>query len=72
MSNTEVTDTSSTVREAYTMHGLHLHSQGMKRLTELIAEKVVDGHASGTSSVPVITHARAPPFLSYIQKHRGN
>jgi hypothetical protein len=46
------------------MHGLHLNSQGKKRLIQLIAERVVGGHMSGISSIPVIMHARASPFLA--------
>jgi hypothetical protein len=34
------------------------------RLTQLIAEKVIGGHVSSISSIPVITHARASPFLA--------
>jgi hypothetical protein len=76
--------TSSVVMDDYTMHGLNLNSQGKKRLTQLIAERVVSGHVSGVSSIPVtyslflpfvmqlkynisipvITHARASPFLA--------
>jgi hypothetical protein len=62
MSHIGATDTSSLARDDYTTHGLHLNFQGMKRLTQLIAESVVGGHASGISSIPVITHARASSF----------
>jgi hypothetical protein len=58
MSHITVTDTSLFVMEDYTMHGLHLNSRGKKRLMQLIAEQAVGGHASGISSIPVITHAR--------------
>jgi carbonic anhydrase/acetyltransferase-like protein (isoleucine patch superfamily) len=58
MSHIDVIDT-SIVREDYTMHGLHLNSPGKKRPTQLIAERVVSGHASGISSNALITHARA-------------
>jgi hypothetical protein len=64
ISHIGVTDTSSIVREDYTMHGLHLNSQGKRRLKQLIAERVVGGHASGISSIPVVTHAKASPFLA--------
>jgi hypothetical protein len=64
MSHIGVTDTSSIAREDYTTHDLHLNSQGNKRLMQLIAERVVGGHASGVSSVPVISHARASPSLA--------
>jgi hypothetical protein len=30
---------------------------------QLIAERVGGGHVSGISSIPVVTHARASPFL---------
>jgi hypothetical protein len=33
-------------------------------LTQLIAERVIGGHVSSISSIPVITHARASPFLA--------
>jgi hypothetical protein len=71
ISHIGVTNTSPIMREDYTMHGLHLNSQGKKRLMQLTAERVVGDHASGISSIPVVTHARALPFLSYIQKHTG-
>jgi hypothetical protein len=64
MSPTDVTDTSSIAREDYTMQGLHLHSQGKKMFTQLTAERVAGGHVSGISSIPVITHAKALPFLA--------
>jgi hypothetical protein len=32
-------------------------------LMQLFAERVLDGHASGVSGIPVITNARASPFL---------
>jgi hypothetical protein len=53
------------------MHGLHLNSRGKKRPTQLIAERVVGGHVSGISSIPVIGHARAFHFLAEIQNQRG-
>jgi hypothetical protein len=36
---------------------------GKKKLTLLIAKKIDDDHLSSTSSIPVITHARASPFF---------
>jgi hypothetical protein len=36
MSHIDVTDASSIAKEDYTIHGLHLNSQGKKRLTQLI------------------------------------
>jgi hypothetical protein len=51
------------VREDYTTHGLYLNSLGKKRLTQLITERFVGGHVSGISSIPVITNAKASPFL---------
>jgi hypothetical protein len=59
-----VIDTSSAREEEYeyTTHCLHLNSRGMKRPMQLIAERVVGGHASSTSSIPVITLARASLF----------
>ena len=51
------------VRGDFTAHGLHLNSQGKRKLTHLIAERMDDGHVSEVSSIPVITCARAMPFL---------
>jgi hypothetical protein len=31
---------------------------------QLTAERIVGGHASDVSSIPVKTHARASPFLA--------
>jgi hypothetical protein len=59
MSHIGVTDTSYLARDNYSMHGLHLNSQGKKKFMQLIAERVVGGHASGIGSISVITHARA-------------
>jgi hypothetical protein len=59
MSHINVTDASYFVREDFTRHGLNLNSQGKKRLTQLFAERV-----SSTSSIPVVTHARASTFLA--------
>jgi hypothetical protein len=54
-----IIDAASIAREDFTTHGLHL-----RRLTHLIAERVIGGHVSSISSIPVITHARASPFLA--------
>jgi hypothetical protein len=51
------------IRGDFTTHGLHLNSQGKRKLTHLIAERVDDDHVSGVNSIPVITCARASPFL---------
>jgi hypothetical protein len=59
-----VTDTTFIVWEEYTTHGLHLNSRGKKKLTLLTAKRINDDHLSSTSSIPVITHARASPFLA--------
>jgi hypothetical protein len=59
-----VTDTTSIVREEYMTHGLHLNLWGKKKLMLLIAMRINDGNLSSTSSIPVITHARASPFLA--------
>jgi hypothetical protein len=37
----------------------------------LIVERMGEGHVSGASSIPVITCARASPFLDRNQKHKG-
>jgi hypothetical protein len=63
ISHISVIDTTTVVREEYTTHGLHLNLRGKKKLALLVAEKLVVGHVSGSSSIPVITHARASPFL---------
>jgi hypothetical protein len=44
------------------MHGLHLTSQGKRKLAHFIVEKMAGGHVSGISSILVITCARASPF----------
>jgi hypothetical protein len=64
MAHISVIDTASLVRDEYTAHGLHLNSQGKRRLTHLIADRISGGHVSSVSSIPVITHARASPFLA--------
>jgi hypothetical protein len=63
MSHISVINVSSIERDDNTRHGLHLNSRGKKRLTQLIAERVMDGHVSSTYIIPVITHDRASPFL---------
>jgi hypothetical protein len=59
-----VTDTNCIVREDYTTHGLYLNSRGKMKLTLLIARSLGGDHVSGISSIPVITHATASPFLA--------
>jgi hypothetical protein len=59
-----VIDTNCIVRDEYTTYGLHLNSQGKRKLTLLIARSLGRDHVSGISSIPVITHARASPFLA--------
>jgi hypothetical protein len=67
-----VTDTATVVREEYTTHGLHLNSRGIMRLTHLTAESICGEHLpSMNSSIPVITHARASPFLAQDHEHIG-
>ena len=63
LSHIGVIDTSTIVRDEYTNHGLHLNWRGKRKLTLLIAGKLRDDYVSGISSIPVITHARASPFL---------
>jgi hypothetical protein len=63
MSHIGIIDTASVSRNEYTAHGLHFNSRGKRRLTHLIAERVSSGHATNVSSIPVIVHARASPFL---------
>jgi hypothetical protein len=58
-----VVDTMTTGRDEYTAHGLHLNTRGKRKLTHLIADRLDGGHVSGLSSIPVITHVRASPFL---------
>jgi hypothetical protein len=68
MSHIGVTGTSPTVREDYTSHGLHLISHTKKRLMQLIAVRVVGGHVSDVSSIPVKTHDRASLSFSLNSK----
>jgi hypothetical protein len=63
MSHIGVIDTTTIVREEYTNHGLHLNWRGKRKRTLLIARKLSDDHVLGIGSIPVITHARASPFL---------
>jgi hypothetical protein len=51
-------------------HGLHLNSRGKERLEHLIAERIVDGHVSSISSIPVITNDRASFFSLKSKAHR--
>jgi hypothetical protein len=62
-SHISVIDTNCIVREEYTTNGLHLNSRGKGKLTLLIARSMGGDHVSGISSIPVIIHARASPFL---------
>jgi hypothetical protein len=62
LSHIGVIDTTAIVREEYMNHGLHLNWRGKRKLTLLIARKLGDDHMSSSSSIPVITHARASPF----------
>lgn len=44
---------------------VHIHSFfcTTARITQLIAERAVGGHASGIGGIPVITNVRVSPFL---------
>ena len=44
-------------------HGLHLTSQGKKKLTLFTAKSSGDKNVSDTSSIPVITSASASSFF---------
>ena len=59
-----VIKTTSFQRGDFTTHGLHLNSRGKKQLTLLTAKSLGDKNVSGTSNIPVITSARASPFLA--------
>jgi len=63
MSHLSVIDTTTIGREEYMTHGLHLNLRGKRKLMLLITDKLDGGHVSGVSSIPVIIHARAAPFL---------
>jgi hypothetical protein len=63
MSHINVTDASSFVRVDFMRHGLNLNLRGKKRLTQLVAERIVGGWVSSTNSIPVITHATVSHFL---------
>ena len=63
MSHVGVMDTTTLKRDEFTTHGLHLNWRGKRRLMLLIADGLDGGHTSSVSSIPVITHARACPFL---------
>jgi hypothetical protein len=58
-----VVDTMTIGRDEYMAHHLHLNSRGKRKLTHLIADGLDGGHMSGVSSISVITHVRASPFL---------
>jgi hypothetical protein len=64
MAHIGIIDAATFAREDFTTHGLHLNSRGKKRLTHLVAERVIGDHVSNISSIPVITHARASPLLA--------
>jgi hypothetical protein len=64
MSHIGINDAATFAREDLMMHGLHLNSQGKKRLRHLVAERVIGGQVLSISSIPVITHAIASPFLA--------
>jgi hypothetical protein len=65
MSQIDVIDTGTIVREEYTTHGLYLNSRRKMRLMHLTVESIHGGHMpSRNSSIPVVTHARAFPFLT--------
>ena len=57
-------DTSSFLREDFTTHGLHLNSQRKRRLSFLTAKRLGDDNVPGISSIPIISNARASPFLA--------
>jgi hypothetical protein len=64
LSHISATDPGTIVREEYKPHGLHLNSRDKMRLTHITAGSIRDGHVpSRNSSIPVITHVRASPFL---------
>jgi hypothetical protein len=63
MSHIGVTDTTTIVSEEYKPWPAPKNWRGKRKLTLLIARKLGDDHVSGISSIPVITHARASPFL---------
>jgi hypothetical protein len=51
------------VRGDFAVHGFHLNSQGKRKLTHLIVERMGEGHMFGVNSILVITCARTLPFL---------
>jgi hypothetical protein len=64
MSHINVIDTGTIMREEYTTHGMHLNSGSKTRLTHFIVGSICGGCVpSRNSSIPVITCARACPFL---------
>jgi hypothetical protein len=51
--------------EKFTTHNLHLNSLGMRKITAIvIAKSLCDNNVSGIGSIPIITHARASPYLA--------
>ena len=64
MSHIDVFETTSFQREDFTIHDLHLNSQSKKKLTLLIARSLGDKNVSSTNGFPVITSAKASPFLT--------
>jgi hypothetical protein len=65
MAHTRVNDAASFVRDNYTTHGLHLNSEGKRRLTHLTVERTGGGHVS---NIPVVTSATASTFFSLKSK----
>jgi hypothetical protein len=64
VSLTNTIDTATIFMEEYSTHGLHLNSRCKMRFTHLIMENILGGRVPDrNSSIPVITHARAFPFL---------
>jgi len=64
MSHVGVVDTTTIGREYYKASGLHLNLRGKRKLMLLIADRLDGGgHVLGVSSIPVVIHARASPFL---------
>jgi len=57
-----VIDTASIDLKVCTTRGLHLNSQGKKKLTYLTAKRVSCGHVASISCIPVVIHATASSF----------
>jgi hypothetical protein len=64
MSHINVTGASSFVREDFMRHGIHLNSQGKKKLMQLAAVGFVDVRVSSTST------KRLPSFSLNSKAHR--